>query len=405
MTPRRDGAQAVTRPDGSGGGPGAGVARGPLAGVRVIELSGIGPGPFAASILGDLGADVVRIDRPEGSATGVPEEADALRRSRRSIALDLRLSAGVEVLLTMVEAADVLIEGYRPGVAERLGFGPDVCGARNARLVYGRMTGWGQNGPLAQTAGHDINYVALTGALHAMGRDGEGPAIPLNLVGDFGGGSLYLAVGILSALLERERSGVGQVVDAAIVDGVAHLTTLFHGLMAAELWQDRRGVNMLDSGVPWYDVYRTSDGRHIAVGAVEPAFYTELMRTLGLDPDPQRRIDPAQWPVIRTELTDAFAGGSLEVWTDAFAGTDACVAPVLSFAEAIETPHLRERGVFVDVGGVAMPAPAPRFSRTPGAIQSPPAPFAADTRAVLAEYGVPNIEELVEEGIVLEQRR
>lgn len=377
-------------------------ATGPLVGVRVLELSGIGPGPFAASILGDLGADVVRIDRPGGSTTGIPEELDALRRGRRSAALDLRHPAGVNALLTMIESADVLIEGYRPGVAERLGFGPEVCAARNPRLVYGRMTGWGQDGPLAQTAGHDINYVAITGALHAMGREGEGPAIPLNLVGDFGGGSLYLVVGILSALLERERSGVGQVVDAAIVDGVAHLTTLFHGLMAAGVWQDRRGVNMLDSGVPWYDTYCTADARHVAVGAVEPAFYAELMTTLGLDPDPQRRVDPGQWPRIRDELTAAFAGSPLQTWIDTFAGTDACVAPVLSFAEAIETPQLRERGVFVDVGGLAMPGPAPRLSRTPGSVQSAPVPFAAHTRAVLAEYGVSNIDDLFQAGTAVQ---
>lgn len=377
-------------------------ATGPLVGVRVLELSGIGPGPFAASILGDLGADVVRIDRPGGSTTGIPEELDALRRGRRSAALDLRDPAGVNALLTMIESADVLIEGYRPGVAERLGFGPEVCAARNPRLVYGRMTGWGQDGPLAQTAGHDINYVAITGALHAMGREGEGPAIPLNLVGDFGGGSLYLVVGILSALLERERSGVGQVVDAAIVDGVAHLTTLFHGLMAAGVWQDRRGVNMLDSGVPWYDTYCTADARHVAVGAVEPAFYAELMTTLGLDPDPQRRVDPGQWPRIRDELTAAFAGSPLQTWIDTFAGTDACVAPVLSFAEAIETPQLRERGVFVDVGGLAMPGPAPRLSRTPGSVQSAPVPFAAHTRAVLAEYGVSNIDDLFQAGTAVQ---
>jgi alpha-methylacyl-CoA racemase len=374
-------------------------AFGPLVGLRVLELSGIGPGPFAASILGDLGADVARVDRPGGSQTGIPEEFDALRRSRRSLTLDLRKPAGVEALLTMVESADVLIEGYRPGVAERMGFGPEVCAARNPRLVYGRLTGWGQDGPLAQTAGHDLNYVAITGALHAMGRQGEDPAIPLNLVGDFGGGSLYLVVGVLGALLERERSGRGQVVDAAIVDGVAHLTTLFHGLMAAGAWQDRRGVNMLDSGHPWYDTYRTADDRHVAVAAVEPAFYQELMSKLGLDPDPQRRLDPREWPRIREELTASFASGTRQQWTEVFAGSDACVAPVLSFTEAIETPQLRERGVFVDVAGVPQPAPAPRFSRTPGSVQSPPVQSGAHTRELLTEYGVPDVQGLLHAGV------
>jgi len=375
---------------------------GPLVGVRVLELSGIGPGPFAAGILGDLGADVVRVDRPGGSGTGVPEELDALRRSRRSLALDLRKPAGVEALLTMVESADVLVEGYRPGVAERMGFGPEACAARNPRLVYGRMTGWGQDGPLAQTAGHDLNYVAITGVLHAMGRQGEDPAIPLNLVGDFGGGSLYLVVGVLGALLERERSGCGQVVDAAIVDGVAHLTTLFHGLMAAGAWQDRRGVNMLDSGVPWYDTYRTADDRHVAVGAIEPAFYQQLMTRLHLDPDPQRRLDPQEWPRIRKEMTAAFAEKTREDWAAIFADTDACVAPVLSFTEAIETPQLRERGVFVDVAGVTQPAPAPRFSRTPGSVQSPPVRSGAHTRELLTEYGVPDIDRLLEAGVAIQ---
>lgn len=373
-----------------------------MAGIRVLELSGIGPGPFAASILGDLGADVARVDRPGGSRTGIPEERDALRRSRRALTLDLREQLGVEALLTMVESADVLIEGYRPGVAERMGFGPEVCAARNPRLVYGRMTGWGQDGPLAQTAGHDLNYVAITGALHAMGRQGEDPAIPLNLVGDFAGGSLYLVVGVLGALLERERSGLGQVVDAAIVDGVAHLTTLFHGLMAAGAWRDQRGVNMLDSGVPWYDTYRTADDRHVAVGAIEPAFYQQLMTKLQLDPDPQRRLDPQAWPQIRKEMTAAFAARTREEWTEVFADTDACVAPVLSFMEAIETPQLRERGVFVDVDGVVQPAPAPRFSRTPGSVQSAPVLAGAHTRELLAEYGVSDIDGLIEAGVAIQ---
>ncbi|GIJ26751.1 CoA transferase [Micromonospora qiuiae] len=379
-----------------------GSAKGPLVGLRVLELSGIGPGPFAASVLGDLGAEVLRVDRPGGAGTGVPEHLDTLRRSRRSVVLDLRQEAGVEALLTMVEAADVLIEGYRPGVAERMGFGPDVCLRRNPRLIYGRMTGWGQEGPLAQNAGHDLNYIAVTGALHAMGRRGQPPAIPLNLVGDFGGGSLYLVVGVLGALLERERSGLGQVVDAAIVDGVAHLITMFHGMLAAGMWRDERGVNLLDSGAPWYDTYETSDGGHVAVGAIEPKFYAQLMETLGLDPDQRRRSDPRQWEAIRAELTKAFLSRTRDEWAEIFGASDACVAPVLSLREAIDFPHLRERNVFVDVAGIMQPAPAPRLSRTPGAVQSAPPRVGAHTRAALREWGVADVDALIEAGVAVD---
>ncbi|MFD6065408.1 CaiB/BaiF CoA transferase family protein [Rhodococcus wratislaviensis] len=378
------------------------VPNGPLVGLRVIELSGIGPGPFAASMLADLGAEVIRVDRPGGSGTGMPEHLDTLRRSRRSIVLDLGDVRGVAALLGLVEKADVLIEGYRPGVAERLGFGPDVCAERNPRLVYGRMTGWGQDGERAQQAGHDINYIAVTGALHAMGRRGEAPAIPLNLVGDFGGGALYLVVGILSSLHERSRSGTGQVVDAAIVDGVTHMTALFHGMLAAGQWRDERGVNVLDSGAPWYDTYETADGEYVAVGAIESKFYRELMDTLGLDPDLARREDRLAWPKIRRELSEAFSRRGRAEWVEIFGGRDACVSPVLSLTEAVECKTATARDTFVEVGGVVQPAPAPRFSRTPGAVSSAPPVLGQHTVKVLHEWGIGNVDALIDAGVAVQ---
>jgi len=369
---------------------------GPLAGLRVVELAGMGPGPFAAMLLADLGADVVRVDRPSGSGgTVIPPELDALRRGRSSVVLDLRRPEGARAVLDMVAGADVLIEGNRPGVAERLGLGPEQCWMRNPRLVYARMTGWGQDGPLAASAGHDITYLAVTGALHAMGRAGERPAVPLNLVGDFGGGSLYLVLGILSALYETARSGLGQVVDAAIVDGAASLTTVLHAMMAAGMWHDKRGVNMLDTGMPWYDVYETADGRHMAVGAIEPKFYEELMTLLGLDPGEERRKDPAEWPVLREEIAAVFRSRPRDDWAKVFEGADACVAPVLSLLEARDHPQLASRQTFVEVGGIRQPAPAPRFSRTPAPVPAaPPAP-GADTRRVLTEYRVAGVDTLL----------
>jgi alpha-methylacyl-CoA racemase len=345
---------------------------GPLAGLRVIELAGIGPGPFAAMILADLGAEVIRIDRPGTAASTIPPALDTLRRSRTSVVLNLRTDAGAAAVLDLVETADVLIEGLRPGVTERLGLGPEQCLARNPKLVYGRMTGWGRDGPLAVSAGHDISYLALTGALHAMGRAGEGPAIPLNLVGDFGGGSLYLVVGVLAGVFEAARSGRGQVVDAAIVDGAANLTAVLHGMMAAGLWRDERGSNELDSGRPWYDVYQTADGKHVAVGAIEPQFYAEFVALLGLQPEALDRSAPESWPAIRAELARIFATRTRDEWAAVFDGTDACVSPVLSFGEAPHHPHIAERGTFIDVDGVMQPAPAPRFSRTPSAVRSGP---------------------------------
>lgn len=375
---------------------------GPLSGLRVVELAGIGPGPFAAMILADLGAEVVRVDRPGDGASAIPPHLDALRRSRESIILDLRSTDGAAAVLDMVEKADILIEGFRPGVTERLGLGPEVCLARNPRLVYGRMTGWGQTGPLAKSAGHDISYLALTGALHGMGREGEDPAIPLNLVGDFGGGSLYLVVGVLAAVFEAQRSGAGQVVDAAIVDGAANLTAVFHGMMAAGMWRDERGVNELDSGRPWYDVYRTSDDQHMAVGPIEPKFFHEFMTLLGLNPSEPDRMSPESWPVIKKQVTDIFRTRTRDEWTELFDGTDACVSPVLSLTEAPHHPHLVERGTFVDVDGVVQPAPAPRFSRTPAAVQSGPSAPGADTRAVLTRWAIPDVDGLIESGAAIQ---
>jgi alpha-methylacyl-CoA racemase len=341
---------------------------GPLQGLRVIELAGIGPGPFAAMHLADLGADVVRVDRvgPGSPISGDPD-FDLLNRGKRSIAVDLKSAEGVELVLRLLDGAHVLIEGFRPGVAERLGLGPDVTLARNPRLVYGRMTGWGQEGPLAQSAGHDVNYIGVAGALHPIGRLGGPPQIPLNVVGDFGGGALYLVVGILAALHNAARTGLGQVVDAAIVDGAAHLTTMMSGMLASGMWRPTRGANLLDSGAPFYDVYETADSEHMSVGALEPKFYAELVRLLGLDDDPDlpAQHDIARWPEMRDKFAAAFAKRTRSEWADVFAGTDACVAPILSLVEAREHPHTVARGTFEVRDGVAQPAATPRFSGTP----------------------------------------
>jgi len=378
-------------------------ANGPLHGLRVVELAGMGPGPFAAMLLADLGADVIRVDRPTGSGgTAIPPELDAMRRGRTSVMLDLRRPEGAEALLCLVADADVLIEGNRPGVTERLGIGPEDCWATNPRLVYARMTGWGQDGPLASSAGHDITYLALTGALHAMGRRGERPAVPLNLVGDYGGGSLYLVLGILAAVYEADRSGLGQVVDAAIVDGASSLTTVFHSMMTAGMWRDERGVNLLDTGVPWYEVYETADGRHMAVGAIEEKFYAEFMTLLGLDPDEARRADPLKWPALRDEIATVFRSHTRDEWAKVLDGTDACVAPVLSLLEAPHHPHLSSRDTFIDVGGYVQPAPAPRFSRTPAPTPAAPPVPGADTRAVLSRCGVDDVDALVRGGIAVQ---
>ena len=379
------------------------MADGPLSGCRVLELAGIGPGPFAGMTLADLGAEVVRVDRPGGSGLFAGfEHVDVLNRGKRSVLLDLKRPDAVRAVLDMAARADVLIEGYRPGVAERLGLGPDDCLARNPRLVYGRMTGWGQDGPLARLAGHDIGYIALTGALHAVGSAGGPPQIPLNLVGDFGGGGTYLVIGVLAALREAERTGRGQIVDAAIVDGTAHLLAGTHMLLATETWQDERGVNLLDGGAPFYAVYETSDGRHMAVGALEPKFYAELLAVLGLDEDPAAQHDRAGWPRLRERLAAAFASRTQDEWAEAFSASDACVAPVLSLREAADHPHIRARGTLVERDGVLQPAPAPRFSATPTALGSPPPVPGRHTADVLESWDVEDAEALLSSGAAVQ---
>ena len=364
---------------------------GPLHGLRVVELAGIGPAPFGAMLLADLGADVVRVDRigPGSPISGDPR-ADLLNRGKRSIAVDLKQPAGAATVLALAGRADALIEGWRPGVAERLGVGPSQALARNPRLVYGRMTGWGQDGPLARRAGHDIGYIALAGALHSIGRSGGPPQVPLNLVGDFGGGSLYLVVGLLAALREAARSGRGQVVDAAIVDGVAHLTTMFSGLLAGGGWRAERGGNLLDTGAPFYDVYETADGEHMVVGALEPRFFAEFLRLLGLPADEDAaRHDPGRWPELRRQIAAAFATRSRAQWWAVFSDSDACVAPVLSLAEAPHDAHLSARGTFTERYDVRQPSPAPRFSATPAELGGPPPVPGQHTDEILADWGVP----------------
>ncbi|MFJ7152577.1 CaiB/BaiF CoA transferase family protein [Streptomyces sp. NPDC100445] len=362
---------------------------GPLHGVRVVELAGIGPGPFAAMLLADLGADVVRVDRPGGPGLAVDPAYDVTNRNKRSVVVDLKTPDGAARVLDLAERADVLVEGYRPGVAERLGVGPADCHARNPRLVYGRMTGWGQDGPLARRAGHDISYIALTGALGMTGRPGEPPAAPANLLGDYAGGSLYLAVGVLAALHHARASGTGQVVDAAIVDGTAHLSTMIHGMLAAGAWQDRRAANLLDGGCPYYGTYETADGGHMAVGALEERFYDEFLRLLGLDDPSSARTDPARWDELRARIAARFRSRTRAEWTAVFEDTDACVAPVLTLREAPHHPHLAARGTFTDHGGITQPAPAPRFSATPTTVRTGPARPGADAEAVARDWGIP----------------
>jgi alpha-methylacyl-CoA racemase len=361
---------------------------GALDGLRVVELGGIGPGPHAAMLLADLGADVVRLERPSGGLAALPDPSrDPVLRGRRSVAADLRDAAHLDAVLRLLDRADVLLDGFRPGVTDRLGIGPDTVTARNPRLIYARMTGWGAEGPLADRAGHDINYLSLTGVLHAIGHDDARPAVPLNLVGDYGGGSLYLVVGILAALHERHTSDRGQVVDAAIVDGVASLAQLVWGMRAQGVWSDDRGRNLLDSGAPFYDTYRCADGRHVAVGALEPQFYAALLEGLGLAADElPHQYDPSGWPTLRARFTDAFAAHERDHWTNVFAGTDACVTPVLTFEEAPDHPHLAARRTLVERDGVVQAAPAPRLSRTPAVAGAPTTPGADDLADVVASW-------------------
>jgi alpha-methylacyl-CoA racemase len=372
---------------------------GPLDGLRVVEIAAIGPAPFAGMLLADLGASVLRVDRVRSDRPAEPHRI--LDRGRRSVALDLKDRRAVDAVLRMAERSDVLIEGFRPGVAERLGIGPDACRERNPRLIYARMTGWGQDGPLAGAPGHDINYLALTGALDVIGPAGGAPVPPVNLLGDFGGGGLPLVTGILAALYERGRSGLGQVVDAAIVDGVAGMLSMLLAMAAAGQWQPARGANVLDGGAPFYGVYACGDGRYVAVGAIEEPFYRSLLR--GLDLDPARlpeRLDPGHWPELRRAFAERFARRGRDEWLAVFAGTDACVTPVLTVAEAGGHPHLDARGTYVAADGLVQPAPAPRFSRTATRLP-PPAPEPGQhTREILAEYGLtgPEVDALLADG-------
>ena len=360
---------------------------GPLTGIRIVELAGLGPAPFCAMLLADLGADVIRVDRPPGAGLAGFDRITA--RNRRSLGIDLKQSSGVDLLLQLVASVDVLIEGFRPGVAERLGFGPDICLERNPRLVYGRMTGWGQEGPLASRAGHDINYISLTGALYAIGSEGGKPVPPLNLVGDYGGGALYLAMGILAALVERSVSGTGQVVDAAMTDGTNSLMTFFHEFRERGFWGNERGANLLDGGAPFYTTYESADGGYVAVGALEPQFFAELLDVLGIDrAGYPAQYDPAGWPELRRQLGEAFRERTRDEWARVFADSDACVTPVLSMEEAVRHPQATERNAFVEVDGLDQPGVAPRFSRSqPAPPEGTPA-IGEHTDEVLAELGL-----------------
>lgn len=363
---------------------------GPLAEIKVVELAGIGPGPMCAMLLADLGATVLRIDRKQPSGLGIerPPRTDVLLRNRKVIALDLKNPQAVEATLQLISRADALIEGFRPGVTERLGLGPEACLGRNPRLVYGRMTGWGQSGPLAQTAGHDLGYIAVTGVLNAIGRRGEPPTIPLNLIGDYGGGALYLALGLLAGILEARGSGRGQVIDAAIVDGAASLASTFFGMRAAGIWRDERGTNFTDSGAHFYEVYECADGKWLSVAPIEAKFYAELLRLLEIETASLGgQMDPAAWPRAKQILAAKFKQRSRDEWIQVFDGSDACVAPVLDWDEAAQHPHLRERATLIEIDGIVQPAPAPRFSRTVPAIPVPPAPLTPEnTQAALESW-------------------
>jgi len=364
---------------------------GPLSGLTIIELAGIGPGPFCAMMLADMGAEVIRVDRAGSVSGGDPNNPpkDALLRGRRSIGVDLKSPEGVEVVLKMVEQADALIEGFRPGVAERLGLGPQQCAARNPKLVYGRMTGWGQDGPYANAAGHDINYIALSGTLHAIGRSGQAPVPPLNLVGDFGGGGMYLAFGVMCAIWEAQTSGQGQVVDASMVDGAASLANMVWSLKAAGHWASERGTNMLDTGAHFYDVYECADGEYVSIGSIEPQFYSLLLGLSGLGEDPNlpHQHDRAHWPTMKMRVAEVFKTKTRDEWCELMEHTDVCFAPVLSLDEATQHPHNVERGTFIEKYGMTQAAPAPRFSRTEPQIQRPAPHPGQHTNELLSKFG------------------
>ncbi|TYL54923.1 CoA transferase [Nocardioides sp. BGMRC 2183] len=379
-----------------------GQGTGPLNGIKVVEIAGIGPSPHACMILADLGADVIRIERPGGQLlTGGSH--DLLNRGRPSVALDLKKPQAIATVLELVADADVLVEGMRPGVLERLGLGPEVCQERNPRLVFARMTGWGQDGPWSQAAGHDMNYVAITGTLFGLGQDKARPHFPTNLVGDFGGGSTYLVIGILSALLEAKASGQGQVVDAAIVDGTAHLNAMTSAFLAGGNYQEERAANLLDGGAPYYDIYETADGEHMSVGALEPQFYEEFVRLLGVEETAPDRYDLANADALREIFSAAFKTRTRDEWCAIFDATDACVAPILRVSEAPEHPHIKAREIFVEHEGVLQPQPAPRFSRTEATLGLPPAAKAgAQTREALAAWGIADVETLIESGAAVQ---
>lgn len=380
---------------------------GPLKGIRIIEIAGIGPGPFAAMLLADLGAEVIRVERAaavRGPAPDTPHY-DVSLRGRRNIAIDLKQPEGVATLLDLVGSADAIIEGFRPGVMERLGVGPDECMARNPAIVFGRMTGWGQSGPYSHAAGHDINYISLAGALAHFGRAGEAPVPPLNMVGDFGGGGMFLALGVVAAILEAKQSGEGQVVDTAMVDGTAVLMSMFWAMSAIGAFDENaRGSNLLDTGAHFYDVYECSDGEYISIGSIEPQFYAELLRLTGFEGDGQfsKQMDRAEWPELKRRISELFLTKSRDEWCDLMEGTDVCFAPVLTMSEAAEHPHNVERETFVEVAGIRQPAPAPRFSRTIPVIESPPAHAGQHTREVLADLGMSadRIGQLLDSGAV-----
>ncbi|WP_296602397.1 CaiB/BaiF CoA-transferase family protein [Nocardioides sp.] len=379
-----------------------GQGTGPLRGVKVVEIAGIGPGPHACMTLADLGADVIRIERPGGQLLAGGGPHMLLNRGRPSVALDLKHPDAIRTVLELVEQADVLVEGMRPGVAERLGIGPEDCHALNPRLVYGRMTGWGQTGPFAEVAGHDMNYIAITGALYGLGQDKSRPHFPGNLLGDFGGGSTYLVIGILAALLEARTSGRGQVVDAAIVDGTAHLNTMTAAFLAAGTFKEERVANLLDGGVPYYDIYETSDGKHMSVGALEPQFYDELVRLLGIAETAPDRYDPEQADALRTLIADTFATRTQAEWVEVFEGTDACVAGIIPLSEAARHPHMAAREVFVERDGFLQPTPAPRFSRTEATLSRTAEDAGQSTREALTAWGIDGVDALIEGGAAVQ---
>ena len=383
------------------------ASRGPLTGYKIIEIAGIGPGPFAAMMLSDMGAEVIRVERVQAVRDTQSSNAnwDVMQRGRKNVAIDLKHADGVEALLQLVEKADAMIEGFRPGVMERLGVGPDVCLARNKKLVFGRMTGWGQDGPYANAAGHDINYIALAGALAHFGRAGEAPVPPLNMVGDFGGGGMLLAYGVVCALLEAQRSGAGQVVDAAMVDGSAILMSMFWGFKNIGLHDENaRGTNMLDSGAHFYDVYKCSDGKFVSIGSIEPQFYAQLLQLTGLAGDAEfaNQQDRTMWPKLKQRLTEVFATKTQAEWCKIMEGTDVCFAPVLTMSEAAKHPHNVARKTFIEIAGTTQPAPAPRFSRTIASLPTAPVGAGANTREVLQSWGIQNVDELITRGVVKE---